>query len=478
MTQWVMNRSFSGPNAQAQGYYNSYNGSRAGLATWNNPQNGNKGFAAGAANPATGNWAYLMGQLDQASQTATLKGQTSNGSSLDIMRSPENSHFYFNGNNVNINMNNGEGTITTPNKTINIFNNSVDSPAQTQSSSSSNSKAFAFAGPKRSVAFASASSNNSRAVAFAFAGPNGSAAFARSSGNASSASAAAASSSSGSSASASATASSSCPPQPQPVPPPQPQPVPPPQPQPVPPPQPQPVPPPQPQPVPPPQPQPVPPPQPQPVPPPEKKEVPPSPVAANETASMIGDPHCTGGDGGTFDVHGVPGESYNVLSDQGLQMNATMDNYKDQGNIVTETAINVEGENGYESLVYNSDGTATYNDVPLENGQTIDLADGGSATLDGYKLTVITAEGYQIEQEALTWDGYDYINTTITTPEEGVAADGVVPDGILGSTFDEDSDQTSSVKDQNGNEYLVEGDTVTPLDHHKVEDVSDTSKAA
>ncbi|MEW5819262.1 MAG: hypothetical protein AB1782_03655 [Cyanobacteriota bacterium] len=160
------------------------------------------------------------------------------------------------------------------------------------------------------------------------------------------------------------------------------------------------------------------------------------PVAARETATITGDPHFKGGDGGHYDVQGEPGKTYNLLSDKGLQFNGTFDSWGNEGaTVVTETSINVKGSEGYESLSFNKDGVAMYNGQELQTGETIDLADGGTATLTDNALVVNTAEGYEITQVA--HDGY--IDTTIATGEKGVAADGVNPHGLAGQTFDADN---------------------------------------
>jgi hypothetical protein len=161
------------------------------------------------------------------------------------------------------------------------------------------------------------------------------------------------------------------------------------------------------------------------------------PVAANEHGRIWNDPRFQGGDGGRFDVQGEAGKSYNLLSDSGLQLNGRFDEFNGNGTAVGETGLTVTGEDGSTSEIsFKKDGTALINGEQMEQGKRIALADGGTAKLEGNKLTVTTAEGYTIEQQARTW-GDGFINIDVTTGDNGVG-NGQLPGGLLGQTFDAD----------------------------------------
>jgi hypothetical protein len=100
------------------------------------------------------------------------------------------------------------------------------------------------------------------------------------------------------------------------------------------------------------------------------------------------------------------------------------------------TALTVTGEDGESSSIgLKADGTATINGEQMEQGRVYELADGGTAQLDGNVLTTTTAEGYTISQTA--HDGY--IDAEVSTGENGVG-NGQNPGGLLGHTFDADDE--------------------------------------
>ena len=193
------------------------------------------------------------------------------------------------------------------------------------------------------------------------------------------------------------------------------------------------------------------------------------PVAANETGKIWGDPHFVGADGGKYDVQGQAGKSYNLLSDRGLQFNGTFGAYGDGGaTVVKDTAINVGGPCGQSQVKFSADGKATVNNQELKDGQSVRLADGGTAILNGNKLTVTTAEGYTIEQTKQ--DGY--INADVKTGANGVAADGVLPHGLLGQTFDADKEARNG---KTGAGAQGEGAIDGKVTDYEVNSLNDTS---
>lgn len=164
-------------------------------------------------------------------------------------------------------------------------------------------------------------------------------------------------------------------------------------------------------------------------------------VADNESGKIVGDPHFIGADGGRFDVQGQPGKTYSLLSDSLLDFNGRFDAWGNNGaTVVGETAINVSNLGGSEfsNVSFTKDGVAKVNGQEIKDGETVMLADGGSATLNGNKLTVQTLEGYTIIQEAIKNGTGNYINTEVKTGALGVATDNRLPGGLLGQTFDAD----------------------------------------
>lgn len=166
-------------------------------------------------------------------------------------------------------------------------------------------------------------------------------------------------------------------------------------------------------------------------------------VADNESGKIIGDPHFYGADGGRYDVQGEAGKTYSLLSDSLLDFNGRFDAWGNNGaTVVGETAINVSSMGGSEfsSVTFTKDGVAKVNGQQLEDGESVLLADGGSATLQGNKLTVKTIEGYTIVQEAKDNSNGNYINTEVKKGALGVATDNRLPGGLLGQTFDADNE--------------------------------------
>lgn len=163
------------------------------------------------------------------------------------------------------------------------------------------------------------------------------------------------------------------------------------------------------------------------------------PVAANERGRIWSDPHFLGGDSGVYDIQGEAGKNYNLVSDEGLQLNGRFDVYDGDGTAVGETGLTLTGKDGSSSqLTFSKDGSAELDGQKMVEGKTYDLADGGTAQLKGDTLTTTTAEGYTIEQQAKEW-GDKYINIDVKTGDQGVG-NGRMPGGLLGQTFDADND--------------------------------------
>ncbi|MEW5818562.1 MAG: hypothetical protein AB1782_00090 [Cyanobacteriota bacterium] len=158
------------------------------------------------------------------------------------------------------------------------------------------------------------------------------------------------------------------------------------------------------------------------------------PVAANEEARAWGDPHFIGADGQKFDFQGQAGKNYNLLSDSGLQFNGHFESYGNGKNVIGKTGLTVEGLGGYSSVDFNKEGVATVNGIKLRDGQSVRLADGGTASLHGNQLSVTTAEGYTINE---TTNG-TYLDVDVKSGQYGVGMDGRMPGGLIGQTFHPD----------------------------------------
>ncbi|MFO1519201.1 MAG: hypothetical protein U1F57_06025 [bacterium] len=159
-------------------------------------------------------------------------------------------------------------------------------------------------------------------------------------------------------------------------------------------------------------------------------------MAADETARVWGDPHFEDPDGGKFDLQGEAGKTYNLLSDQGIQLNGTFGEYSGDKNVVAESGLTLGGLRGVSRLQFNKEGQATLDGKQITPGSMETLADGGHAHLseDGKTLTVKTGEGYTVTQTAKE-DGLD---VRVKSPRQGVFTDGRMPGGLMGQMFDGD----------------------------------------
>lgn len=157
---------------------------------------------------------------------------------------------------------------------------------------------------------------------------------------------------------------------------------------------------------------------------------PPTPIKVKPGASIKGDPHFIGAEGGKYDVQGEIGKTYNLLSDQGVQVNGTFGewNVDGQGTIIKAVGI-THGKNFIQ--------------IGLEGALEIN---GKPVTKDGSHLSgAITKAANDIifkggEYELLITDdqvqGHHYLN--IEFQSANVVADGVLPHGLWGQTADGD----------------------------------------
>lgn len=167
-----------------------------------------------------------------------------------------------------------------------------------------------------------------------------------------------------------------------------------------------------------------------------------------------GDPHFIGADGGKYDVQGEAGKTYNLLSDQGLQVNGRFDSWGSRGaTVVGEVGITLSK---YGDVVgINKDGKGYVNGKEIKDGQTVTLDDGTTVKRNGKNFEVKTAEWtLNIQTRG------DHINMDVKT--ENAVADGVKPHGLLGQSFDGDgiarngdkgagAQGGGAIEDKNGN---------------------------
>ena len=191
------------------------------------------------------------------------------------------------------------------------------------------------------------------------------------------------------------------------------------------------------------------------------------PVAASEEGLFWGGQHVVGGDGGTYDVQGEAGKVYDLLSDTGLDFRGQFESWGDDGlTVIGETGLTVGEGLGSDYINFRKDGSARINGQLMEAGLIYDLADGGTAILENGQLTVTTAEGYTICQQA---DGSS-IDFDVTTGENGVD-NGQLPGGLLGQTFDADDTARDGAIDGDVADYVCKA--LDPLNDNR----GDTNQA-
>lgn len=152
----------------------------------------------------------------------------------------------------------------------------------------------------------------------------------------------------------------------------------------------------------------------------------PAPVAIGGGATIWGDPHFVGADGGKYDVHGEAGKTYNILSDQDFQMNSL---FRGAGNGVTFMSV-VGFTLGTDQISVAEGGEVKVNGQVVGEGEHLN----GVVTKEGREVTIKHGE-YEIVLDTGTNDGL-YVDFK----SQNVAADGVMPHGLWGQTADGDGE--------------------------------------
>lgn len=164
---------------------------------------------------------------------------------------------------------------------------------------------------------------------------------------------------------------------------------------------------------------------------------------SGQEASVGGDPHFDEGNyenGGTekFSFQGQAGHTYDLLNDTGLEFNGTFQKYSGNANTIGSTSMTVTNQvDGSKSTIsFDKSGKAEVDGHELKEGQTVKLADGGTATMKDGKLTVVTGMGYTITEDA--HDGY--VDADVKTGKLGMENPGGLLAAILTGNTQEEND--------------------------------------
>lgn len=144
-----------------------------------------------------------------------------------------------------------------------------------------------------------------------------------------------------------------------------------------------------------------------------------------------GDPHFVGADGGNYDVQGEAGKTYNILSDQGLQVNARFDEWDESGSgktIMGEIGISL----GDDQISFDKEGALKINGEEVKEGTYLD----GAVTLKNGRL-FIEEDEFSFNIKVVESDKGDFLNIE-DIRSENANADGVLPSGLWGGTVDGD----------------------------------------
>ncbi|MEM9853732.1 MAG: hypothetical protein AAF841_04680, partial [Pseudomonadota bacterium] len=163
----------------------------------------------------------------------------------------------------------------------------------------------------------------------------------------------------------------------------------------------------------------------------------PAPDPVKVTQGRIwGDPHFVGADGGKYDVQGEAGKTYNILSDTGVQMNATFKEWNNPGTTVVEK-VGITTAQG--QIQINEDGSLLLDgEIAIPKGQAGSYLNGAVTVNDKGHITVkageydITFDNFAKNDKSGAW-----INN-IELRSENANSDGQLPSGLWGATVDGD----------------------------------------
>ena len=156
-----------------------------------------------------------------------------------------------------------------------------------------------------------------------------------------------------------------------------------------------------------------------------------------------------------------------MLSDKDVEYNTTFEQWGDNGaTVIGETGIQV----GEDQIHFDRSGKPpTLNGKDMQEGETVNLDNGGSVKWDGGKLTVDTGE-YTIDLEVKEPNNPNgpYIDSHVSINKGGPFSDFVAPHGLLGQT----ADGIAGKKDT-GNNQGKQGGTVIDgtVDDYEVSDL-------
>ncbi len=159
------------------------------------------------------------------------------------------------------------------------------------------------------------------------------------------------------------------------------------------------------------------------------------PVAANETATLWGDPHLIGGDGEKYDIM-TPGYQ-SLLKDRDVAINGRFTSWNGASTITADDQLGIKYGSSVVELDANKNGQGKLNGkaTTFEVNKAYDLGKGCSLLYTGseYKFT-----GDDEYDSITAKDQGAYFDTSIHTSTKGVGFDGFLPTGYMGETFDED----------------------------------------
>lgn len=174
------------------------------------------------------------------------------------------------------------------------------------------------------------------------------------------------------------------------------------------------------------------------------------PTGVNETADIWGDPHIDAANGGKYNFQhaGI----FNVLKDNGIALNTQTTQCDNGAYLDTEAGLvignyNVDYKPDGSINISSNDPNSTMQPISLADGQSFDFGNNTAITRNGDSSTLTSPEyTFQVDSNK-DFEGLKYMDMKITTGANGVASDGVDPNGLLGETFDTSTAQSAPSQD-------------------------------